>query len=202
MTFEVKLVRTWEMIILSVILIVSLFLMSEELIGSRTNEVVYVVIAFPIFFGSLIAGAFLSTRTKTIEIVASMIKVGDSITIPIDQIKICRTGKSFLIDGLLIRMQSNKVYFFHSLALFKSNPNFQLFKDALFNKSIDNHSIPVETKEEFFRRSKFLRYISRFLFVLLVGMVIISYVTGHKIDNIRCSYLILISLGMVISTRK
>jgi hypothetical protein len=183
------------------IFIVSFFLISEQFLGSRVNGIVYVIIAFPIFFGSLIAAAYLSTRTKIIEISASTIKVG-SITIPIDQIKICRTGKSFLIDGLMIRMQSNKIYFFHSLALFKSNPNFQLFKDALFNKSIDNHSIPVETKDEFFRRSKFLRYTSRFLLVLLVSMLITSYVTGHKIDNIRFSYLILISLGMVISTRK
>jgi hypothetical protein len=163
---------------------------------------VIMIIAFPIFFGSLIAAAFLSTRTKTIEIDTSQIKVGDTITIPIGQIKICRTGKSFLIDGLMIRMQSNKIYFFHSLVLFNSNPNFQLFKDALFNRSIDNHAVPVETKEEFFRRSKFLRYASRFLFVLLIATFIKSYLTGHKIDYVQYLYLSMISLSMVISTRK
>jgi hypothetical protein len=197
MTFKVKLVRTWEMIILSMIFLGSFFLMC-----SRTNEIVIMIMAFPIFFGSLIAAAFLSTRTKTIEIDASIIKVGDSIKIPIDQIKICRTGKSFLIDGLIIKMQSNKIYFFHSLVLFNSNPNFQLFKDALFKRSIDNQTIAVETKEDFFRRSKFLRYASRFLLVLLIATFIKSYLTGYKIDNIIFLYSGLIILSMVISTRK
>jgi hypothetical protein len=202
MTFKVKLVKTWEMLILSLIFIVSLFLMLMHFIGTQTNEAVIIIIFFPIFFGSLIASAFLSTRTKTIKIDASIIKVGDSIKIPIDQIKICRTGKSFLVDGLMIKMQSNKIYFFHSLVLFNSNPNFQLFKDALFKKSIDNHTVPVETKEEFFRRSKFLRYASRFLLVFLIATFIKSYLTGHKIDYIQYLYLSLISLSLVISTRK
>jgi hypothetical protein len=202
MTFKVKLVRSWEAVILSMIFIGSFSLMVGQIFSPRTNEAIYVIIGFPIFFGLLIAAAFLSTRTKTIEIDESIIKVGDSITIPIDQIKICRTGKSFLIDGLMIRMQSNKIYFFHSLVLFNSNLNFQLFKNALFNRSIDNHTVPVETKEEFFRRSKFLRYASRFLIVLLIATFIKSYLTGHKIDYIQFLYLSMISLSMVISTRK
>ncbi len=202
MTFKVKLVRTWEMLILTMIFVVSLLLMSLHFIGNQTNVVVVIIIFFPIFFGSIIASTLLATRMKTIEIKGSVIYIGDSISIPIDQIKICRTGKSFLIDGLIIKMQNNKTHYFHSLAIFKSNPNFQLFQNALFNKSFDKLSVPVETKEDFLKRSKFLRYGSRLLLILLISMFILSYVIDYKIDKLQFLYLTLISLGMVISTRK
>jgi hypothetical protein len=123
------------------------------------------------------------------------------IKIKIDQIDWYNEGKSFLFDGIRIKTKQNKNFYFSTIRLFHKDPNFQIFKDILINKTLD-HIIPEKTTHELFSESKFLRYGSTFFLILVVAVVIVSFLTDFKLDNIKLFYLSMLSLGLFIMTRK
>jgi hypothetical protein len=202
MTYEIRLINTWKTIVISIILTIGIFLLLISSLKGFVNDGILVIIGFPIIFGSLIISAVLNSRIRNIKISNNTISVDNSIFIMIDQIESCRIGKSFLIDGLMIKMKNHKSYYFHALAFLDKNPNFVLLKDTLFNKSFDNLKIPIQTKQDFLRDSKFLKYGSTVLLIFLVGLILLSLFTDLKLDKIKLFYMSLIVLGTFISTRK
>ena len=166
------------------------------------NEVVIGILFVLILLGSVILSAVLNSRKKIIEIKDGTIIIDKSRIIILNQIDTYVIGKSFLIDGLTIKMKNGKKYYFHALAFLSNNPNFQLFKDILFNKSVDNNIIPIKTKQDILRESKFLRYGSTIILIFLVVSPLLSYLTDIKFDTLSFVSWTLIALGIFISTRK
>jgi len=149
----------------------------------------------------MVLSAFICSKTKIIEIIDGVLTVDNSIKIKIDQIDWYNEGKSFLFDGIRIKTKQNKNFYFSTIRLFHIDPNFQIFKDILINKTLDQ-IIPEKTTHELYPESKFLRYGSTFLLILVVAMVVVSFLTDFRIDNIKLFYLSMLSLGLFIKTRK
>jgi hypothetical protein len=184
------------------ILMAVLFLMMISLMKGRLNVVIFIIMGFPIIYGSIIISAFLNSRKRLIEINKGIISIDNSVFIDIEQIKSCQIGNSFLVDGLMIKMKNHKTYYFHALTFFVKNPNLELFKNILFSKSVDNHIIPVKIKQDVLRESKFLRYGSTILLIFIIGLIFSSFFIDIKIDKIKLFYISSIALGTFISTRK
>jgi len=202
MSYEIRLINTWRTIVTSIILAAGLFIWMISILKVVLNEGVFVIMGVPIILGSLIISSILNSKKRNVEINDNTISIDNSIHIKIDQIESCRIGKSFLIDGIIIKMKNSKTYYFHALAFLDKNPNFVVFKEALFNNSFDNLKIPIQTKQIFLRESKFLRYGAKIFIFILVGLFLLSFFTDFKIDKIKILYMSLIALGIFISTRK
>jgi hypothetical protein len=201
MTFRIRLVNPLWSILLSFLLI-AMFLCLSFLYGDKLSEMVLYILLLLVIIGSLSISTLIFSRIKDVEINEGSIIVGKSIIIPIDKIELCRTGKSFLIDGLMIKMKNHKRYYFHTLILFNKNPDFKLFENKLFSKTIDNHLIPVETKYDYLRKSKFFRFTSTILLMTVTVLIILTFLGIHKVETIKLFYWSLLSLGLFISTRK
>jgi hypothetical protein len=201
MTFKIRLISTWRTIILSIILVVISLSLILFLTKGALSEIIIILIVFPIIFGSMILSATLNSRIRTIEISDKLLKLEQSLIIPIDQIDSCRVGESFLISGLMVKMKNKKTFHFHALR-FLANPNFQLFKDFLVNKSLDQKIIPVQTKQDYLRESKILRYGSNVLLIAIVVLSVLKTFSIVEISTIQLIYYFLISSGLFLTTRK
>jgi hypothetical protein len=186
---------------LSVILCITLFYSIIILTGNTWDEIVYIIIGFPTFFGSMILSALLCSKTKIIEIIDGILSVDKSRQIKIDQIDWYNEEQNFLFDGIAIKTKQKKKFFFITIKLFHKNTNFQIFKDILINKTLD-HRIPEKTTKELYSESKFLYYGTTFLMLLVIAAVIVSLLTDFKLDGIKLFYMSMLSLGLFIMTRK
>jgi len=201
MKFTIRILSIWKFIALSAILSMTLLYSILILTDNSWDRIIYLIIGFPFFFGSMVLSAFICSKTKIIEIIDGVLTVDNSIKIKIDQIDWYNEGKSFLFDGIRIKTKQNKNFYFSTIRLFHIDPNFQIFKDILINKTLDQ-IIPEKTTHELYPESKFLRYGSTFLLILVVAMVVVSFLTDFRIDNIKLFYLSMLSLGLFIKTRK
>jgi hypothetical protein len=167
----------------------------------RTNEIVGLILGVPLFFGSMIISAFLSSTRKNVAVENGTLTVGKSHPIQIDQIEWYYEGKNFLLDGIRIKTKQKKNYYYSTINLFHKNSNFKIFKEILFTKSLD-HRIPKKTTRNLYIESKYLRIASTIGLILFIAAVILSFVTDFRIDPIKLFYEGTIIIGAFISTRK
>jgi hypothetical protein len=133
MKFAIRMVSIWKFAILATIISFTLLISFFSLTDLAWNRIIYIIIGFPIFFGSMILSAFISSKTKSIEIIDDVLIVDKSIKIKMDQIDWYSKGKSFLFDGIRIKSKQNKNFYFSTISLFHIDPNFQIFKDIIIN---------------------------------------------------------------------
>jgi len=199
MHFELRLVNIWKFLTLSVI--ISMTLLFSVIGRLFVNELLCVLLGFPILFGSMIISAFLSTSKKEININNGILTINNRTHIAIDQIEWYNQETNFLFDGMRIKTIQKKNYYFSTLNLFHRESNFKTFKDILINKS-GYHEIPEKTTHQLFVENKFLRHSASVLMILYAILILLTLFTDLKIDKAKLLYTGLIILGTFISTRK
>jgi hypothetical protein len=199
MNFELKLVSIWKFVTLSVI--IGMTLLSAVINLFLGNELLCVILGFPILFGSMIISAFISIGKMEIDINNGILTINNKTHIAIDQIEWYNQETNFLLDGIRIKTLHKKNYFFTTISLFQKDPNFKLFKDILINKSLD-YKLQERTTRQLYTENKLFRHTATVAMVLYVLLLLFTLLGDIKIERIKLIYGGMIIIGNFIATRK
>ena len=199
MHFELRLVSIWKFVTLSVIIGMTLLFTVISLLSG--NELLCVILGFPILIGSMIISAFLSRSKREININNGILTINNKTRITVDQIQWYNQETNFLFDGMRIKTIQKKNYYFNTLNLFHQEPNFKIFKDILLNK-YGYDEFPENTTHQLYVENKFLRHSTSVLMILYAILILLTLFTDLKIDKVKLLYTGMIIVGSFISTRK
>jgi hypothetical protein len=149
----------------------------------------------------MIISAFLSTSKKGIDINNGILTINHKTTISVDQIEWYNQETNLLFDGIRVKTNNKRNYYFNTLNLFHREPNFKIFKDVLINKSMD-HRIPETTTHQLYVENKFLRHGATVAMIFYAIIILLTIFTDFKIDKFKLFYTGMIIVGTFISTRK
>ena len=200
MQFGIRLISIWKFLTIAVILNMTLMFLTINFLHGHYLFLT-LILGFPVFFGSMIIAMYISSRKKNIAIDNGILTVDNSNPIQIDQIEWYNEDKNFLLDGIRIKTKQKRNYFFSTINLYNKDPNFNIFKDILINKSL-NHSIPEKTTNELDTESKFLKHASTIALIILLIFIPIAFHFDMSVDKTKLFLLSMIVIGTFISTRK
>lgn len=199
MHFEFKLVNIWVHLVLTTIICSTLFI-SVMFIWHPTKSV-SILLGFPIFFGSMILSALLSSSKKSIDLNNGILTLNKKTVLHVDQIKWYNQEVNFLFDGFRLKTINNKNHCFMITNLFHRNQEFVVFKEMLFKNSA-NGNIPEKKTQQLYKENKSLRHLATGAMCLYIIVITLVIFTDFKIDTEKLLYTGPIIIGAFISTRK
>jgi hypothetical protein len=161
----------------------------------------YGILAFGAIYISMIISALLCSRIQTIKVNDGIITINDSKNISLDSIDWYFQDKNYFFDGIRIRTKQKRNYYFTTINFKNKDSNFDIFKDILINKVVDEQ-IPTKSNDDLIKDSKFLKYVSTIGLILLAIVITLTLFTDFKMDTVKIIYVSMIIIGTFIATRK